>query len=312
MLETYVRPIHGKDKAAELTKLQVGAIHRKLKSKAVTANRVRDVISSMYSWAIKNDLLPRMDNPAATTGKFKEEKRTRTLNSDELQRLGDAIREAETVGILWEPDPTKKTKHAPKAENRRTVIDPSVAAALRLYILTGARLREILGLTWNMIDFERGVLVLPDSKTGAKEIILNSYALLVLSELPRVDKYVIPGRPVRTKGKLESRPRSDMKRPWHAVRKRAGLDVDADNPRFRVRIHDLRHAHASAGVTAGLGLPIVGRLLGHSQARTTEKYAHLQDDPLRRASNVIGETLAKAMGETMKPSAEVIPLRKER
>jgi len=102
-------------------------------------------------------------------------KRERFLTFEEMQRLGNAIREAETVGIEWQPDPKKKVKHAPKAANRRTRIDPA-AAALRLFILTGAHLREILHLTWEMVDLERGLLLLPDSKTGQKTIILNAPA----------------------------------------------------------------------------------------------------------------------------------------
>jgi site-specific recombinase XerD len=64
-----------------------------------------------------------------------------------------------------------------------------------------------------------------------------------------------------------------------------------------VRIRDLRHTHASYGVGAGLGLPIIGKLLGHTQASTTQRYAHLDADPLRNASNRIGTDIAAAMGE---------------
>jgi Phage integrase family len=87
----------------------------------------------------------------------------------------------------------------------------------------------------------------------------------------------------------------DLKRPWQAVAKRAGLDG--------VRIHDLRQTHASVGAGAGLGLPIIGKLLGHAQASTTARYAHLDADPLRRASDRIGSHIAAAMGD-VKPSAE--------
>ena len=82
-----------------------------------------------------------------------------------------------------------------------------MAAALRLFILTGARLREILHLTWDMVDLERGLLLLPDSKTDEKAIILNAPAQLILAELPRVDRYVIPGKPARRR--TGRRPRAD-------------------------------------------------------------------------------------------------------
>ena len=240
-----------------------------------------------------------MENPGFGIELYKEAKRERYLTTAELQRLGAAIREAEIEGIPWEPDPDKSTKHAPKAENRRLRIDATAAAALRLFILTGARLREILHLTWDMVDLERGLLLLPDSKSGDRTIVLNAPAQMVLAELPRIDRYVIPGKPRRAApGRSpESRPRADLKRPWQMVRKRAGLEASPENPRLRVRIHDLRHTFASIGVGSNLGLPIVGKLLGHAQSKTTERYAHLDADPLRKASNAIGNTIAAAMGE---------------
>jgi integrase len=92
--------------------------------------------------------------------------------------LGEAIREGETIGIPYEVDErSPKAKHAPKPENRRTIIGPRAAAALRLLIFTGARLREILRLKWEWADLERGLLLLPDSKTGKKAMILNAPAM---------------------------------------------------------------------------------------------------------------------------------------
>jgi integrase len=312
MLDSYAIPKLGTRKAASITPTDIAALHQSLRDKAVTANRVRDVVSAMYGWAIKSKLLPKgMENPAAGIEKFRETKRERYLSTEEIQRLGAAIREAETIGIPWEPDPEKMMKHAPKPKNRRVTIDPAVAAALRLFILTGARLREILGLTWDMVDLERGLLLLPDSKTGERAIVLNAPAQAILAGLPRVDRYVIPGRPkALPDGRAESRPRSDLKRPWSLVRKRAGLDASAENPALRVRIHDLRHTHASIGVGANLGLPIIGKLLGHTQARTTERYAHLEADPLRKASDAIGRRIADALGDGgPAPAGNVIPMK---
>lgn len=314
MLNAYAIPQLGTRKAAAVDATDIASLHLNLEAKKTTANRVRDVISSMYGWGVKSKLLPaKLENPAFGIEKYGEKKRERFLSRDEMLRLGAAIREAETDGIPWEPDPDRKAKHAPKARNRSVKIDPSVAAALRLFILTGARLREILHLTWDMVDLERGMLLLPDSKTGEKAIILNAPAQLILSELPRVGRFVVPGKGRKTEeGKFQDTARSDLKRPWAAVRKRAGLLSDDENPRFRVRIHDLRHTHASVGVGSNLGLPIVGKLLGHTQARTTERYAHLEADPLRRASDVIGAKIVGAMGD--KPEvdggAEVIPLKR--
>jgi integrase len=218
------------------------------------------------------------------------------LSPGELERLGTAIREAETVGVPWITDPNKKFKHLPKL-GRETVIGEHAAAALRLLIFTGARLREVLHLKWDHVDLERGLLLLPDSKTGKKTIVLNAPAISVLGGLTRVGAYVIAGDTAAT---ANERPRADLKRPWSAVSRRAGLDG--------VRLHDLRHNFAAFGAGGGMGLPIIGKLLGHTQPQTTARYAHLDADPLRRASDTIGATIAAAMGEPARPPAKITKL----
>jgi integrase len=129
-------------------------------------------------------------------------------------------------------------------------------------------------------------LLLPDSKTGKKVIVLNAPAMTVLAGLPHVGVYVIAGQDAGTE---KEKPRADLNKPWRSVAKRAGL--------AGLRIHDLRHTHASFGAGAGLGLPIIGKLLGHARPTTTQRYAHLDNDPLRRASEQIGIRLATALGE---------------
>jgi integrase len=263
----------------------IAKMHRKIgETRPMTANRVVECIGSVYRYAATCGLVKRGHNPAAHIEAFREQRRERFLNSNELARLGEAIREAETTGIPWEIDDKKPTaKHVPK-KNRITNIGPHAAAALRLLILTGARLREIIELKWDYVDIERGLLLLPESKTGRKTIVLNAPALAVLSSLPCVGSYVIMGDD-------PEKPRHDLNRPWKLVAKRAGL--------IGVRIHDLRHTHASIGAGAGLGLPIIGKLLGHSHASTTQRYAHLDADPVRRASEQIAGQIAAAMGERL-------------
>ena len=284
--EIYLRkhaiPVIGSMKLDRVGASDIAKMHRLIgQAKPMTANRVVECISSVYRYAAMCGLVARGHNPAAHIEPFREQRRERFLTTEELARLGDAIREAETIGILWEVDDSKPTaKHIPK--NRRTIIGPHVAAALRLLILTGARLREILGLKWEYVDMERGLLFLPDSKTGRKTIVLNAPALAVLSALQRVGAYVILGDD-------PEKSRHDLNRPWKLVSKHAGLEG--------VRLHDLRHTHASFGASAGLGLPIIGKLLGHTQPSTTQRYAHLDIAPLRRASEDIGSRLATAMGD---------------
>lgn len=288
----------GKRKAKAITTSDIEKLHVSLKDKKITANRVLSTVSSMFTWAMGTKLIPKMENPASGIKKYPEDGRERYLTNTELAALGDAIREAENEGIPWEPDPDKKTKHAPKPENRKIKVDAFAAAAIRLFILTGARRGEILRLKWSEVDLQRGLLFLGDSKTGKKTIILNAPAIEVLKNLPRTGIYVIPGEPrVRVDGTLEDRPRSDLKRPWHHIRKRAELDASAEDPKLRVRIHDLRHTHASVGVEANLSLQIIGKLLGHTQAKTTERYAHLADDPTKRASELIASKIVEAMGD---------------
>ena len=131
-------------------------------------------------------------------------------------RIGAAIRAARHSALHGTLTGQESgAKHIPK-NNRRTVIGPHAAAALRLLIFTGARLREILHLRWEHVDFERGLLLLPDSKTGRKTIILNAPALASLSELPRVGAFVIAGE-------NPDAPRADLKRPWEVVARHSGL-----------------------------------------------------------------------------------------
>jgi integrase len=249
----------------------------------------------MFSWGSTHGYVPEAFNPASRIEKYQEKRRERFLSSVEIERIGEALREAETIGLPWEPDPNKKSKHAPKDESRRVKVSAEAVAAIRLLLLTGARLREILHLRWEYVDFERGLLLLPDSKTGRKTIILNAPALLILEGLDRISEYVIPGED-------PEKPRSDLKRPWAAVSARAGLKS--------VRLHDLRHTHASFGAGSGMGLPIIGKLLGHTQSATTARYAHLDADPLRRASNKIGGAIAAALEG--KPKAPVVSIRDDK
>lgn len=294
MLDRIVKPALGTTKADKLTRLQVGKLHSSLADTPFQANRMLAVVGSMYAFAGRAGIIAEGINPARGIDKFKENHRERFLTSDELERLGRAIREAETTGIPWTMDESEPSaKHVPKLK-RSTKIAPSAAAALRLLLFTGCRLREILHLRWEYVDFERGCLFLPDSKTGRKTVILNAPALAVLNEMERVGPYVVPGD-------VPEQPRHDLKRPWDAVTKRAGL--------IGARLHDLRHTYASFGAGGGLGLPIIGRLLGHAQTTTTARYAHLDNDPLRRASEAIAARIAAALEGSSTASVQTLSRR---
>ena len=251
-------------------------------------------VRSMYSFAGRVGIVPEGTNPARGIEKFAEDRRERFLTGKELERLGAAIRQAETTGIAWIVNESKLTaKHLPRISNRVTKIYPLAAAALRLLLFTGCRLREILNLRWEHVDLERGLVFLPDSKSGRKTVILNAPALAVLNGLQRIGPYVVPGDDPQ-------KPRPNLKRPWAAATRQAGLEG--------VRLHDLQHTYASFGAGGGLGLPIIDRLLGHSQASTTARYAHLDNDPLRRASEAIAGRIAAALNGNRK--ARIVPLRR--
>ncbi|WP_400770304.1 tyrosine-type recombinase/integrase [Methylosinus sporium] len=291
-----LRDAHGSLKADALTRNQIAALHSKMRETPYAANRALATWSKMFAWGMSRGLIAKGENPAREIEKYRESKRERFLTSEELSRLGDVLREGETIGLVYEVDEKKaKAKHAAKPENRRTKLDPFAVAAVRLLILTGARLREILDAQWSQVDFERGILFLADSKTGKKPVYLSIATLALLAELPRIE-----GNPHVIAGAKDGAPRSDLKKPWRAISRAAGLSG--------VRIHDLRHSFASVGAGGSLGLPIIGKLLGHANPSTTARYAHLETDPLHRAVNAIGSRIAAAMDG--KQGGEVVPMKK--
>lgn len=300
IIEKIVKPELGSGKADKVTRAQIAKLHADLRDTPFQANRVLAVVGSMYAFAGRIGVVPEGTNPTRKIEKFLESRRERFLTGEELERLGSAIREAETKGIPWDVNEAKRTaKHLPAAKHRFTKIEPFAAAALRLLLFTGCRLREILHLKWEHVDLERGLLFLPDSKTGPKTVVLNAPAMAVLTQLPRPGNCVVAAE---NAGTDDEKPRADLKRPWQAISKRAGLDG--------VRLHDLRHTYASFGAGGGLGLPIIGKLLGHTQASTTARYAHLDADPLRRASETIGGQIAAALDG--KRGGTVVPMKRKR
>jgi integrase len=209
-----------------------------------TATRTVRLLGGILSYAVRHNYL--RHNPRQGVKLYPDQKGERYLSADELTRLSDALHEAETVGLPWTFNEGSKKKHRPKLdENQREKFSPHVTAAVRLLLLTGCRLREILNLRWNEVDFERGLLNLSDSKTGKKSVFLAAAAIEILSALPKNGAYVIAGN-------NPNRPRSDLKRPWQRIVAHAGLS--------NFRIHDLRHTFASLAVGSGVGLATVGRL----------------------------------------------------
>lgn len=221
-----------------------------------TAARSLAVLGAMLQFAVKRKLIP--ENPAKGVPLLKLKPKERFLSDAEVSALADAMA-------------------AMEAEVKLSRV---AATAIRLLLLTGCRKSEILGLRWEWVDFERMCLRLPDSKTGAKTVPLASAALELLSALPRRAPFVLPAG----KGKGHY---TGLQHDWERVRERAGLPG--------VRVHDLRHSFASFAVAGGDTLFMVGKVLGHRQARTTEGYAHLQTDPLLAVAERTASRIAAAM-----------------
>jgi len=200
------------------------------------------LLSKLFSFAESIELRTPGTNPCKGIKRYRENARDRYPSIEELKRLSETLGEFERDGG-----------------------NPYAAAAIRLLVLTGARLSEVLSLQWAHVDLERGVAVLPDSKTGRKPVYLGPEATALLNDLPRIEgnPYVLPGS--GEKGHLVN-----LQKPWRKVRKAAGTDD--------VRLHDLRNSFASVAAGHGASLPMIGAMLGHGSPATTHRYAHLRPD----------------------------------
>ncbi|AGI73766.1 putative phage integrase [Octadecabacter arcticus 238] len=264
-IDMFINPALGSFKLVDLERKDVAELHHKFRDKPYQANRTLGVLSKMFNLAEIWGLRPDGSNPCRHVPKYREHKRERYLSQVELQRLGNVLADAELNGTET----------------------PHIIAAFRLLILTGCRLGEIQTLQWGFIT-DQG-MELPDTKTGARRIPLPSAARAVLSTLARVD-----GNPYVIVGKVAGKHATDFQHPWRRIRERAGLTG--------VRIHDLRHTYASNAVSSGMPIQMVGRLLGHTQIQTTMRYAHLADDPVKKAAEENAERLNALVGGTMLPA----------
>ena len=274
VLHRHITPLLGKKKLSDISKRDVQkfmidvadgktAIDEKttyrgraiVKGGKGAANRSVAVLSSVLAYA--QDLGLRKDNPVLSIKKYTLKKHDRYLSSDELDRLGSALREAEDNGA-----------------------SAFAIAAIRFMLLSGCRSGEALTLQWQWIDFEHNLAKLPDSKTGQKILLLGSGAMALLETLPRIS-----GAPLVFPSTVGGTTKISIQKVWRKVRALAELDD--------LRLHDLRHNFASSAVSSGQSLYIVGKLLGHTQTQTTQRYAHLASDPVQQAADEVSAELAK-------------------
>lgn len=271
IIEKRIKPRFGSLKVGEVTRADVLRWHSEMAKHPREANHALAALSKIMTTAW-HTWEARSDNPCSGVKRFPENKRDRFLSPKEFARLGAALTEAE-VG-----------------ETTSTY----AIAAIRLLCFTGCRLSEVLTLQWSHVDFDHQCLRLPDSKTGAKVVHIGAPAIEVLSTVTPIAEidWVFPGRNL-------NEPIKDLHSTWGRIRKKARLDD--------VRLHDLRHSFASVGAAGGMGLPIIGKVLGHADLATTARYAHLADDPIKKAVQSISNNIAGSMSNT---SADIIEINK--
>ena len=259
-LRLFILPAFGNRKVIDVTRADVARLHHELRDKPYKANRTLAVISKMFNLAELWGLRPDGSNPCRHVNKYPEEKRERYLSIDELMRLGKVLDQCE----------------------RERLENQSAIDAIRLLTFTGCRRGEILTLKWDYVDLEDGALHLPDSKTGKKTVHIGARALRVLDGIEKRgdNPWVIVGR--RHGSHLVN-----LQLPWRRIRARAGLD--------NARVHDLRHTFASFAVSGGQGLPMIGKMLGHTQVQTTARYAHLATDPIKQATADVSASIEAAL-----------------
>ena len=262
-LDRHILPALGAMPVRSVERAHVTALHHALRDRSVMANRVIDILSKMFSLAEAWDLRPAGENPCRSVRRYKEEKRERFLAPDEVRRLGRVLTEAEAEGGA--------SVHA--------------VAAIRLLMLTGCRLNEILSLRWDDVDRTARELRIRDGKTGPRSVPLTPTVMDVLTAIPRV-----PGHHWVIAGNKPGTHLPHIRKHWDRIREQAGLED--------VRIHDLRHSYASRALALGESLTMIGRLLGHTKVSTTARYAHLARDTEKASAARVGGSIgAHLVGE---------------
>ncbi|MDE0648932.1 MAG: tyrosine-type recombinase/integrase, partial [Gammaproteobacteria bacterium] len=256
-IANHIVPALGRLPMGAVETAQVAALHYRLRETPAAANGAVNTLSAMYRLAGIWGVLPEGVNPCRGVDRYRTGRPERFLSEREFARLGRALGECEAAGEV--------SGHA--------------AAAIRLLMLTGCRHSEILSLRWEDVDLKRAALRLRESKTGPKTVPLSAAAVRALSNLTRRDgtPWVVPGR--GSGGHLSS-----LQRSWRRVCERAELEG--------VRLHDLRHSFASRALALGEGLPMIGKLLGHTQMQSTARYAHLARAAVKASAERVAASLA--------------------
>lgn len=269
LVKNHIKPHIGDRRLAEITRKDIEDLHHAVSEQyPVAANRAVSTLSAILATAVRWGMLDR--NPALGVHRNAEEGRERYLTPDEIKALGVAL------------------DQSPAQDS---------ADVVRLLLLTGARVGEVLAMRWEQLDLDAGVWTKPAATTKQNKthrVPLSSPAVAVLRKRLESAKKAVkrPRTSKLSRGAQEGIPwvfpgdgkdghMTSVRVFWAAVCKRAKIKG--------ARIHDLRHTFASLLVSSGESLPVIGALLGHTQAKTTSRYAHLVDGALRRATERVAE-----------------------
>lgn len=263
IIRRFIRPRLGPLLIADVTRADVVAFHHALRDTPYQANRAASMLSKLFNMAEDWGLRSAGSNPARRIKKFREEEKKRYLSDDEQVRLGNVL-----ASVLEDGTETIYT-----------------VSAILLLIYTGCRLNEILTLRWEYVTAYH--LELPDSKTGRRRIPLPSEAYDILEELPRRAR-----NPYVILGESDDGPLVNLQKPWRRIRRLAGIED--------VRLHDLRHTYASVAMKNGIDPFTLKEIMGHKNLQTTLRYAHLEDEAVRRAAGSVASRLAGAIRNTNK------------
>jgi integrase len=289
--DRHILPALGSKLIADVRAKDIRALHRRMAETPVLANRVVALLGAFFTWAEAEELRASHSNPAIMGRKgikpYPEHSRERFLSPEEYERLGAALRTAESTGLApsetkrRKPGAAAKRKHVPKSL-APIPANPFAVAAIRFLALSGWREQEALTLRRDAV--RDTVAMLADSKTGRSVRRLGAAARLLLNSLPRIEDsaYAFPGRD-------DGEPLKDIARLWTAVRDAAKLED--------VTLHGLRHSFASVGANRGLAHELIGQLLGHTtKGSTTAKYVHYRDDVQQAAADAIAGEIAGYLG----------------
>ena len=255
VLASRILPTFGSKPLDRITAAQVGHWFDAFSRTAPGgANRTLDLFRQIMNFAIACGYIDQ--NPTRGVKRNRRPALTRFLSREEIGRLHKALDE----------DTGKDSRQQ--------------ADIIRLLLLTGCRLSEIVHLRWSEVHDD--TLALADSKTGPRKVPLNIQARRILERQPRDGSQFVFPSPFDL-----SRPRCLRLALWYRVRREAGIDD--------VRLHDLRHTHASHAVMNGVPVPVVSRLLGHTNVRMTLRYAHLGDREIEAAAERVGQSMGAMM-----------------